>query len=161
MKNKMSLRGILMIFLILLLLLSSLHSISFAVNNEYEDNYTSEEYDDDDDDDDDEYVDEHPGAFVPRPNNDLNRPFEVDDEKVSDAIGEFKDTMNTISNIFLAISAVSSVLIFIIHFIRLASSYNHPMIRHKVIVDIMISGICTAGIGAFGLFFKLYIGIFM
>ena len=86
--------------------------------------------------------------------------FSYAEGDTNEAIGEFKDTINKIANILLAIAALSSVLIFIIHFLRLGAAHNHPMSRYRIMKDIMVSGIVTALIGAIGLVFKLYVGIF-
>ena len=84
----------------------------------------------------------------------------INDDTVK-AVGEFKNEINFIANILLAIAAVSSVLIFILHFLKLGITFNHPMWRYRAIKDIWVSGICTALIGAIGLIFKLYVGIYM
>lgn len=78
-----------------------------------------------------------------------------------EAVNDFKDYINTISTYIIAFAAVTSVLIFIVHFVRLASSYAHPMLRHKVLKEMFVSGICTALIGGIGLIFKIYVSIFM
>lgn len=85
---------------------------------------------------------------------------EIINDDTVDKIAEFKDEINFISNIIIGFSAVSSVLIFIIHFIRLAGAQNNPTVRGKVLGDIMITGICTSLIGAIGIISKIYINIF-
>lgn len=68
---------------------------------------------------------------------------------------EFKKVVDFFSNIAIAFSLLTSVLLLIIHFIRLAGSNAHPLLRHDVIRDIGVTGIITASIGAIGLLSKL------
>lgn len=86
---------------------------------------------------------------------------EIINEETIEAINDFKDEMSTISTYLIAFAAISSVLIFIIHFVRLGASHNHPIFRAKIIREMLVSGICTALIGAIGLIFKVYVSIFM
>lgn len=86
--------------------------------------------------------------------------YVIVNDETYEKINEFKDEISHISTIVIAFSAVTSVLIFIIHFIRLASSCNHPLIRSKILKDIAITGICTALIGAIGLISKIFINLY-
>lgn len=82
----------------------------------------------------------------------------------NDTIGKikaFKNEINFIANVIIAFAAVTSVLIFIVHFIRLANSYDHPITRKKIINDIYVTAICTALIGAVGLISKIFIGVYL
>lgn len=81
-------------------------------------------------------------------------------EETYEKIDEFKHEINYISNIIIAFAVVTSVLIFIIHFIRLSFHANQPMFRALVIKDIMITGVCTGLIGAISIIVKIYINIF-
>lgn len=86
---------------------------------------------------------------------------QIINEETYEKINDFKDEMNKISNIIMAFSLVTSVLIFVIHFIRLAfHAGGKPMMRSLVIRDIMISGVCTGLIGAIGLIMKIYVNLF-
>mgnify|MGYP001156486688 FL=1 len=86
---------------------------------------------------------------------------QIINEKTVEKINDFKNEVGSITNIFLAFASITSVLIFIIHFIRLANSYDHPFTRRKVLNDIGTTAIVTGLIGAIGLITKLFIGIYM
>jgi hypothetical protein len=81
--------------------------------------------------------------------------------EVNKAIMEYKDEIKVIANILIGFSAVTSVLIFIIHFLRLGGLHSRPHKRKEVIKDLMVSGMCTAAIGGFGLLFRIYLSIFV
>ena len=82
-------------------------------------------------------------------------------EKTNEKLKEFKIFMDKYSNIILAFGLVTSVLIFIIHFIRLASTYNHPIARQEVIRDIGVTGLIIALMGGIGLVSKLVVTTFL
>lgn len=79
---------------------------------------------------------------------------------VNQALVEYKDEIGMIANLIIAFSAIFSVLIFIIHFMRLGFAGSDPKKRSEVIQSLAISAICTAITGGFGLFFKIYLEIF-
>lgn len=90
-----------------------------------------------------------------------NGEHEIINEETTEKINEFKAEIGSIINIALAFISVTSVLIFIIHFIRLANAYDHPLFRRKVMEDISTSAIVTALIGGIGLVSKIFIGMYM
>ena len=53
------------------------------------------------------------------------------------SIGEFKDTINKIANILL--HKLPSSVLFLSYTLRLGAAYNHPMTRHRIMKDIMVS----------------------
>lgn len=85
---------------------------------------------------------------------------EIINNETYEKIDDFRKEINTLTNIAIGFAAVTSVLIFIIHFIRLAFNAGQPMLRALVIRDIMITGVCTALIGGIGIIVKIYINIF-
>lgn len=89
------------------------------------------------------------------------KEHEVINDDTMSAIGEFKDEIGVIGNFLIAFSAVTSVLVFIIHFVKLSISPSHPIMRHKIMMELLVSAVCTSLIGAIGLIFKLYIGVFL
>lgn len=86
---------------------------------------------------------------------------DIINEGVNKAIALYKDEIAILSNVMIAIAAVLSVLIFIIHFLRLGGYHTHPMMRKRAISDLFVSGICTALIGGFGVIFRIYLEIFI
>lgn len=54
--------------------------------------------------------------------------------------------------------AVTSVLIFIYHFIKLGAVADNPWERREVMKNILISGICTALLGGISLILVLFVG---
>lgn len=86
---------------------------------------------------------------------------EIINDETKEKIDDFKTEIGSITNVILAFVSVTSVLIFIVHFIRLANSYDHPFLRRKILNDIGTTAIVTGLIGAIGLITKLFIGIYM
>lgn len=66
----------------------------------------------------------------------------------NEALANFQEVVGKYGDILMAFALSTSVLIFIIHFIRLANSYDHPFLRRQVQRDIFITGIVVAMIGA-------------
>ena len=66
-------------------------------------------------------------------------------------IDEYNVLLSGVWGFFMA----SSVLIFIIHFIKLGQWSHYPMVREKIMNDLMVTGICTAILGSFGFFYYL------
>lgn len=74
--------------------------------------------------------------------------------KFTTAWTELMKEWNSIVTGVAGFGALTSLLVFIIHMINLASLGNsHPIARKKVLNDILISGITTALLGATGLIF--------
>lgn len=86
---------------------------------------------------------------------------EIINDETIEKIDDFKKEIGSITNIILAFVSITSVLIFIVHFIRLANSYDHPFLRRKVQSDLAVTAVVTALIGAIGIVAKIYIGIYM
>lgn len=63
-------------------------------------------------------------------------------------IQAFQQECGTLINGLLGFFLASSVLIMIVHFIRLGQYGDKPVMRAKVMNDMLITGICTAGIGS-------------
>lgn len=70
---------------------------------------------------------------------------------VNESYAKLKDTINDITKFVVAGGLLTSVLLLIIHFIRLGSIPARPFDRRKVLNDIGIVAICTAGMGALGI----------
>ena len=66
-------------------------------------------------------------------------------------IAEYQVLLSGVWGFFMA----SSVLVFIIHLIKLSQYSNMPLVRMKIMNDMLITGICTACLGSFGLVFYL------
>lgn len=65
------------------------------------------------------------------------------------------DEYNVIISGFIGLSVLTSLLIFIIHFMRLGAIGNNPGNRSKVIQDLMVTGITTALLGAIGTIYAI------
>lgn len=50
-----------------------------------------------------------------------------------------------------ALALVTSVGVFVIHFIKLASAPSHPIKRREVMMNLVVSGVCTGLLGAVNL----------
>lgn len=70
---------------------------------------------------------------------------------VNESYGKLKKTINDITKIVVAGGLMTSVLILIILFIKLGSIPTRPFDRRKVLNDIVVVAICTAGMGALGM----------
>lgn len=68
--------------------------------------------------------------------------------ELNKAFGEFRIEIKYIFSGVSALALLTSIVIFIIHFIRLALHANHPYFRGEIIKNLLISGICTALLGA-------------
>lgn len=71
------------------------------------------------------------------------------------ALMKFQQTVDKYGDVLMGFALSTSVLIFLIHFIRLANSYDHPFMRRQVQRDIFITGIAVAMIGAIGVIGKI------
>ena len=74
-------------------------------------------------------------------------------KEVIGRINAFLDEYNLLLTGVWGALLASSVLVFAIHLIKLGQYSNYPMARQKIINDLIITGICTALLGSFGLFF--------
>ena len=78
----------------------------------------------------------------------------AEDNKFATAWGELMAEWNTIIAGVAGFGALTSLLVFIVHMFQLATlGTSHPIIRKKIMNDILISGITTAMLGATGLIF--------
>lgn len=82
--------------------------------------------------------------------------------ELNDKMNAFKDEFSITINGLMGFFLASSVLIMIIHFIRLGQHGDKPHLRMKVMNDLIITGICTAAIGSawfiYGLVMLIAIG---
>ena len=78
-------------------------------------------------------------------------------QKFQDFIAEYNILLSGVWAFFMT----SSVLIFIIHFIKLGQWSNYPMVRQKIMSDLVVTGVCTALLGSFGLVFYLITRMFL
>lgn len=82
----------------------------------------------------------------------------------AEVIGRFQafiEEYNILINGVWAFFMMSSVLIFIIHFIRLAHWSGNAYGLYRVKKDLLITAICTALFGSFGLVFFLITRMFL
>lgn len=82
----------------------------------------------------------------------------------AEVIGKFQDFIkeyNVLLNGVWAFFMVSSVLIFIVHFIKLGQWSNYPVVRQKIMGDLLVTGICTGLLGSFGLVYYLITRMFL
>lgn len=70
---------------------------------------------------------------------------------INESYGKLKESINDITKFVVAGGLLTSVLILIVLFIRLGSIPTRPFDRRKVINDIIIVAICTAGMGGLGM----------
>lgn len=80
-------------------------------------------------------------------------------DKLNEKLNAFKNEFGTTVNGFLGFFLVSSILIMIIHFIRLGQHGDKPALRAKVMNDMMITGVCTAVIGSLWFVYGLVMAI--
>lgn len=74
---------------------------------------------------------------------------------------ELMKEYNVIVSSVVGLSVLTSLLIFIIHMMQLASSSNNAVARSAVLKNVLISGICTALLGGIGLIYMLvYTSVF-
>ena len=57
------------------------------------------------------------------------------------------------------IGALTSILVFIYHMIQLGAVHAHPIQRHFIMRNLLISAVCTAGLGGLSLFLTLFYNI--
>jgi len=80
----------------------------------------------------------------------------AEEDQFSTALNSFFSDWQLFISGFMGVAILSSVLIFIIHMIKLATSGgSHPMIRRKIMGDILVSGVTTALLGGISLVFYL------
>lgn len=79
---------------------------------------------------------------------------------VNDSLSKLKTTINDITKFIVAFGLITSVLLLIIHFIRLGMIPARPFDRRKVLNDIAIVFICTTAMGALGLIAALIISVY-
>lgn len=78
----------------------------------------------------------------------------AEENKFATAWGELMVEWHTIIAGVAGLGALTSLLVFILHMFQLATLGNsHPIIRKKIMNDILISGITTALLGGVGLIF--------
>lgn len=70
---------------------------------------------------------------------------------VNESFGKLKKEINDITKFVVAGGLLTSVLVLIILFIKLGTIPTRPFDRRKVLNDIVIVAICTAGMGALGM----------
>lgn len=78
-------------------------------------------------------------------------------EKFQAFIAEY----NILINGVWAFLVMSSILIFIVHFIKLGQWSQEPFVRKKIMQDLLITGVCTGLLGSFWLFYFLITRIFL
>ena len=74
-----------------------------------------------------------------------------------EAFDAFEFELKFIFSGLLAIGLLSSIVIFIIHFVKLATSPSHPIQRRAAMSNLLKSGICTMLLGAINLIVTLLI----
>lgn len=79
--------------------------------------------------------------------------------ELNEKLANFQEEFGTTVNGFLGFFLVSSILIMIIHFIRLGQHGDKPALRTKVMNDMMITGVCTAVIGSLWFVYGLVMAI--
>lgn len=80
-------------------------------------------------------------------------------DEFSDAWEAFMVEYRIILAGFAGVGAVTSILVFIYHFIKLGTMPSHPILRREVMSNMLISGICTALLGGITLILTLFYGI--
>lgn len=68
--------------------------------------------------------------------------------ELNKAFGEFRLEIKYVFSGISGIALLSSIVIFIIHFIKLALNSQNPHLRSECLKNILVSGICTALLGA-------------
>ena len=79
---------------------------------------------------------------------------------VNDSLSKLKTTINDITKFIVAFGLITSVLLLIIHFVRLGMIPARPFHRRKVIDDIAIVFICITAMGALGLIAEIIISVY-
>ena len=67
------------------------------------------------------------------------------------AIAEFMSEYQIYLNIFLVFVAVTLVIVFVMNAVKFSTAADNPMKRQAAIHGILVSGICLAILGSFGL----------
>lgn len=89
-------------------------------------------------------------------------PCFADNEAFQKAWKKFMDDYHFLVSIVAGVGALTSILVFIIHFIRLGSCPDIPYLRYKIMRDMLTSGVATALLGAItlvmGIFYHVIFG---
>lgn len=81
--------------------------------------------------------------------------------EVTGRIAAFLKEYNILLNGMWGFLMLSSCLIFVVHLTKLGKYSDNPFVRQKIMGDLMITGVCTALLGSFGLFFFLIQRMFL
>lgn len=76
---------------------------------------------------------------------------------MSGPVADFLTTYKVAIGIFIAFVYITIIIILAINIAKLADPSSHPLIRKKILDNIMISMICLALISAFSIFYVLII----
>ena len=82
-------------------------------------------------------------------------------EGVVEKFNQFLEEYNILLSGVWGFFMTSSVLIFIVHFIKLGRFSGQPVMRQKIMNDLLVTGVCTALLGSFGLVFFLITRVFL
>ena len=81
--------------------------------------------------------------------------------ELPEAIQTFLKEYNILLSGTWAFLMLSACLIFVIHLTKLGQYSDQPFIRQKIMNDMLITGVCTALLGSFGLVFFLIQKLFL
>lgn len=87
---------------------------------------------------------------------------EMNKNQLMSALHDFQKEYSLWLNVFIAFVIITSLLVFIYHFMMLgAKACDHPLLRKEAINNIIISGVCLALTGAGGIIYYIlfYIGL--
>jgi hypothetical protein len=68
----------------------------------------------------------------------------------------FMDEYRVILAAIAGIGALTSILVFIFHFIKLGTMPSHPIMRREVMNNMLVSAICTALLGGISLVLTIF-----
>ena len=86
-----------------------------------------------------------------------NEKFSEKTGEVNKALGAFLAEISWIFNAVYAVGLATSILIFTINFFKLAKAPNHPLLRGRILQDILISGVVTALLGSIGIIYAILV----
>lgn len=86
--------------------------------------------------------------------------FAGTNETTNNELALLKDDVSVLVNYAIGFALLTSVLIFIIHFLRLASANSDPRKRSAVLHDITTTIIITALLGGIGVISKIFVNMF-
>lgn len=81
--------------------------------------------------------------------------------ELNKAMTALKGDIDQILTLIVIFSLLTSILAFIIHFVRLGAAHSHPLIRKEIFKDIGVVGLSVTALSGLGLLGRLLISSFL